>query len=314
MHERPIKVLLIEDNPGDVRLIKEHLADLGDVLIEIEWAAQLGKGLERLSQTADTEPDLVLLDLALPDSHWQRTLDAVQQHAPLVPVIVLTGMEDEAMATLAVQRGAQDYLIKGEVDARTLERAIRYAVERHRAMTELQTMSLTDELTGLHNRRGFATLATQQVAVASRAGTSMMLMFSDLDGLKWVNDNLGHGEGDELLKEAAEILAETFRKSDVIARVGGDEFAVLAVGARPGSGRALLARLRARIEEHNDRPGRRYRVSMSVGTSYFDPDAPRSLDDLMAEADAMMYDQKRRRKQSLGHQPAAPQIEADPQG
>ena len=302
MNNNPVRVLLIEDNPGDVRLIQEVLAEVEAHPIHLTCAGRLASGMEILD---GGETDLVLLDLSLPDSDWRHTLSTVSGYAPFLPVIVLTGMEDEAMATMAVQQGAQDYIMKGEADAHTLSRAIHYAIQRQHARMHLQTISLTDALTGLYNRRGFMTLASQQVTLAGRAGTSLMLLFTDLDALKWVNDNLGHHTGDEFLKEAAVVLQETFRQSDVIGRVGGDELAVLAVGARPSNGELLLKRLRHGMARRNAQPGRDFLISMSVGAVYFNPDMPRPLSELMAEADRLMYEDKRRGKEARGQRPSA---------
>ncbi|MCP3886201.1 MAG: response regulator, partial [Propionibacteriaceae bacterium] len=139
MQDVQLTVLLIEDNPGDARLIQEALSDLTDMSLSIVLADRLSHGVDRL---AAGDVDLVLLDLSLPDSDWQETLKAVHRRSPFVPIIVLTGIEDELVANQAVEEGAQDFLIKGEVDARSLERAIRYAIQRHRTVTALRAMSM----------------------------------------------------------------------------------------------------------------------------------------------------------------------------
>jgi DNA-binding NtrC family response regulator len=123
-----MRVLLIEDNEDDVHFIREMLAERKSVGIELEWTDQLGKGVTRL---AEDKIDVVLLDLSLPDSHGMATFDRVQAHRPNVPIVVLTGLDDEGMAVQAVRKGAQDYLVKTRLDSDRLVRAIRYAVERH---------------------------------------------------------------------------------------------------------------------------------------------------------------------------------------
>ena len=133
MRDNLFKVLLVEDNPGDVRLIGEMLAEVKGARFELQYAGRLSTGLERLAAGGI---DVVLLDLSLPDSQGLDTFARVQAQAPQVPVIVLTGLDDEALAIKAVREGAQDYLVKGQVDSHLLGRAIRYALERARLYQE----------------------------------------------------------------------------------------------------------------------------------------------------------------------------------
>jgi diguanylate cyclase (GGDEF)-like protein len=161
---------------------------------------------------------------------------------------------------------------------------------------ELFSLSITDPLTGLHNRRGFLFLAEQQLKLAERNKSGMVLFFADLDGLKWINDTLGHEEGDKVLIEAATVLKETFRASDIIARLGGDEYAVLTADITEENSEAFTARLQSLIDAQNKQENRRYRLSISVGCSYYDPENPCSLDELMTSADKLMYLQKNIKK------------------
>jgi len=124
----PIKVLLIEDNPGDARLIQDMLADAKTTVFSIDWMQTLASGLKSLSEK---KYDLALLDLGLPDSPQRSTtFTRVQVMAPTLPIIILTGLDDETFAVTTVRRGAQDYLVKGKIDTDTLVRTIRYAVAR----------------------------------------------------------------------------------------------------------------------------------------------------------------------------------------
>jgi diguanylate cyclase (GGDEF)-like protein/PAS domain S-box-containing protein len=165
--------------------------------------------------------------------------------------------------------------------------------ERKRMADEIQSLSITDQLTGLFNRRGFLALAEQQLKIADRTKKALLLLFIDLDGMKWINDNLGHKKGDDALVETANILKKVFRESDIIARVGGDEFSILALGASMEHENIMRNRLQNSIDVNNTRENRDYRISMSVGLACYDPETPCSIDDLMAQADKRMYEQKR---------------------
>jgi diguanylate cyclase (GGDEF)-like protein/PAS domain S-box-containing protein len=172
---------------------------------------------------------------------------------------------------------------------------------------ELLVKSITDELTGLYNRRGFFTLAEQQLKVAQRTKRKMTLFFADLDGMKGINDTLGHGEGDGALCEVATVLKETFRKSDIISRMGGDEFAVLGLDIVDDKARdVLIKRLQVSLDVRNTTEGRTYALSLSVGSAHYDPGKPDSLDELIARADTSMYEQKKTGGQSGGRSRASP--------
>jgi len=165
--------------------------------------------------------------------------------------------------------------------------------ERKRADEEIRMLAISDALTELYNRRGFMTLAEHQIKRANRINKPLILFFIDIDGLKVVNDTLGHEEGDRLLINAANILKQTFRESDIIARIGGDEFAVLAAVNDSETSEIILNRLADRIGSHNAFPDQHYDIAMSIGTAIYNPAIPCSLDDLMSKADQLMYMQKK---------------------
>jgi diguanylate cyclase (GGDEF)-like protein/PAS domain S-box-containing protein len=165
--------------------------------------------------------------------------------------------------------------------------------ERKCMEEEIRELSLRDTLTGLYNLRGFSLIAEQKVKEVNRTKWRAYLTFVDFDGLKVINDTLGHDEGDRALVDTANILLSTFRETDVVGRVGGDEFATFTVEAADFGPEVFLARLRDNIAALNQTQSRPYRLAMSWGTATYDPAAPRSLDDLKAEADALMYQHKR---------------------
>jgi diguanylate cyclase (GGDEF)-like protein/PAS domain S-box-containing protein len=163
---------------------------------------------------------------------------------------------------------------------------------------KLRLLSLTDELTGIYNRRGFFMLADQQLKMAKRLKGKTFMLFADLDNLKGINDSFGHKEGDSALIETAQILKKTCRDSDIIARIGGDEFAVFPVGTTEAFADIITDRLQKLLDAHNAKGSRPYTLSISFGITQSDEKAPLSLQDLLVQADRMMYEQKRKKRES----------------
>lgn len=165
--------------------------------------------------------------------------------------------------------------------------------ERKRREEHIRQQSLVDDLTGLYNRRGFLTLADQHLKLAERTGRNVLLLFADLDDFKEINDRFGHHEGDRALSETARVIRSAFRDSDIIARIGGDEFAILALETSDVSGDLLARRLREALEERNTRSRRGYQIGLSLGIARYDSRTPATVADLLARADALMYEHKR---------------------
>ncbi|MDB4976679.1 MAG: hypothetical protein JWN48_5020 [Myxococcaceae bacterium] len=186
---------------------------------------------------------------------------------------------------------------------RNLEGRLMGAVTVGRDVTERKSLeeqarraALTDELTGLYNRRGFMALGEPMLRGAARYGRGLALLFMDLDGLKEINDRLGHEVGDDLITEAATTLQRCFRGADLLARLGGDEFVVLVEDDDPGA--RLCRRLLDALRAHNQASQKPFQIELSVGFAHFDPAAPCSLGELLAAADRAMYEQKRARRSS----------------
>ena len=167
-------------------------------------------------------------------------------------------------------------------------------ISRRREMErELEAMALNDQLTGLYNRRGFFTLATRELKRAQRSKKNLLLFFIDLDGLKDINDQFGHEEGDRTLTAAAKVLTQTFRISDITSRIGGDEFAILVVDADETLIEKLLLRLYRLINNFNARKTHKSKLALSVGHAVYDPLKPSTLDELISQADQGMYKMKK---------------------
>ena len=177
---------------------------------------------------------------------------------------------------------------------------IQHIEERKSLENKLRIMSVTDELTGLSNRRGFFGFTQQQIKIANRMKRGMLLFFADLDNLKSINDTLGHHEGDQALKETAIILKETFRESDIIARIGGDEFAVLIVDTSDTNENIITTRLQENLKAFSTRGNCSYNLSLSIGIVLYDPEHGCSIDELLSQADKLMYEHKQS-KQKQGN-------------
>ena len=293
MEKPAVRVLLVEDNVGDARLIELALAAARWTRFELERVDTLAAALARASQGGI---DVMLLDLSLPDSSGIQTLREAYAQAREIPIVVFTGLDDDELAFNAVNEGAQDFLVKGRADTELLDRSIRYAIERHRALEQVRQLSIVDELTGLNNRRGFLVLFEHHRELAARKQVPLTLIFIDLDGMKRINDSYGHQEGDRALIETGRLLTATFRKSDVIARLGGDEFCVLLTEGSEQGGEVAINRLIANAESAVASAGRPYRLSLSLGIGRYDPKDPVPVDILIQRADHAMYVQKEAKK------------------
>jgi diguanylate cyclase (GGDEF)-like protein len=295
MFDRAIRLLLVEDNPGDARLFAEMIKEARAFQFELVRRESIDQALIFLAQE---NPDMIVLDLGLPDAGGLEAVRKMQHAAPLVPLVVLTGLDDEASAVEALHAGAQDYLIKGQMSTSLLVRALRYAFERHGMQMALRKESLVDELTGLANRRGFLMLAEQHVELAKRTGASFMMVFIDMDRLKPINDTLGHQMGDAAIAETADVLRVCFRGSDILGRLGGDEFALLLPGTAENSEESIRGRLQREVQLRNAQPDRRYPLSVSVGIVAANAQTEPSMGELLAQADARMYEEKQKRRSS----------------
>ncbi len=275
--------------------LREHLKSTnGDT--ELHGAGELSGALERLSAGG---VDAVILDPDLPDSQGIVTFERMYAFAPDVPVIVLTNNGEDDLAVRAVQGGAQECMLKDEADPPVLLRSVRYAIERHRLLTALRSLSLIDGLTDLYNRRGFNDLGEQYLKLAGRSSRSASLIYLDIDRFKTINDTLGHHVGDRALLSLADTLRDTFRRSDIIGRMSGDEFAVLAFETSEDNAETLVERLRAELTEVNETTRERFQLSVSIGLARYDSDDAVSLEDLLGQAAAAMHQEKRKKRRTV---------------
>jgi len=292
MDEQPIDVLVVEDNPGDARLVLEMLKEESSSRFNVKQAETVRDACDHLN--GEHPIDVVLLDLSLPDESGLDTVRRIVATAGAASVVVMTGAGDDELGRAAMHAGAQDYLVKGQVDGRMLRRALRYAIERHQMKRQLENLSLKDDLTGLNNRRGFLLLAEQQLKIARRNRVGFLLLFLDLDQLKHINDTLGHAEGNRAISEAADVLRSCFRQSDLVARLGGDEFGILSPDTDLLGAASLAEEVRSLVESEQPGGSGLGPVTVSIGCADWEG-GDDSAATLMLRADRRLYSAKARR-------------------
>ncbi len=282
------KVLVVDDDEGVSTFVVTLLCSRG------HSCATAADGFQALDKMKSDRFDAVITDIVMRKMDGFTLTKEILERYPGLPVMVMTGYAGDHSAEDAVEAGAQEFIKKPfSID----EFVIRFdkMMRHHREEKEMVVLSLTDELTGLYNRRRFFVLMEQYLKIASRTKKRLLLLYIDMDDLKKINDQCGHTEGDQALIDFATILKKTFRNSDIIARIGGDEFVVLLESA-DGNEEILITRLHENIKEYNATGSHRYGLSSSLGTAQFDPAYPVSMNELLSRADALMYGQKRRRK------------------
>ena len=291
-----IKLLLVEDNSGDARLMREMLAESDTTQFEVTHVKRLD---EALRQFDSSDFNVMLLDLWLPDGEGLDTVARALAAVSNAPIVVMTTHDDESLAVKAVQSGAQDYLVKGQVDTRGLVRTLRHAVERHRMLSELKRarrrehhLATHDPLTGLPNRQLFYDRLSHAMAYASRHRESLAVLFIDMDHFKAVNDTWGHAVGDKVLTSASERLSAGLRKTDTAARLGGDEFVVILTDLSRIQDAARVAQntLRALAKPYMLGATEIF-VTASAGIAIYPSDGE-AADRLIKNADTAMYKAK----------------------
>lgn len=294
MEEPVYKVLLVEDNEDHIFILKSFLSRVEGVSLDLTVVSRLD---EALSRVQEEQVDIAILDLMLPDSKGLETFNRFHQYFPQIPVVVTTALNDAELGVRAVQLGAQDYLIKGELNGNLLTRSIQFALVRHKKGESLRKLALIDELSQLYNRCGFVSVLHQYLRMTLRDKKTTLFLMVDVDRLKVINDTFGHLEGDRAIVDTAKILRETFRSSDLIGRIGGDEFAVLAIQANEKDISSLRDRLRAKLDQYN-RTNPNFTLSLSVGIIEFEPHEEVEFEELIMQADQDLYAQKRLKRDS----------------
>ncbi|HEY0726401.1 MAG TPA: diguanylate cyclase [Pyrinomonadaceae bacterium] len=311
-----MKILIAEDDPVSCRILTTSLKAWGH---EIVVTRNGSDALEALRQ--DGAPMLAILDWMMPGLTGVeicRRLRTERNEAPIY-IILLTALNCKENLLEGLEAGADDYLTKPfdrhelrvRVQAgariialqenlrqrvRELEDAI---VERQQAEEALRSLSLTDHMTGLYNHRGFYNLAEHHARVSRRSRMKSLLIYADMDGLKQINDTMGHHTGSQAITAVADVLRATFRDCDIIARLGGDEFAILAPNIPLNESRKLIERLRNNLTAYNESGQHQFHLSLSIGAVEIDHTYEFGIEDQMAKADAEMYRDKNERRALL---------------
>ncbi|SRR6266498_778646 len=317
-------ILVVDTRPADRQIIVALLGSFGHRVLEASDGAQA------LELARAELPDLVITDIVMPNMDGFTLVRGLRAEPLLsgVPVIFQTAhyLESEIhkLATASgiehilgkptepqeILRAVQESLNHPAVRSRLpqtgqlhrehlqllADKLYQKNLELEKANERLRNLSLTDELTGLNNRRGFAILANGLFKFARRANHPLCLLYIDMDSLKQINNTFGHAEGDTALNHFARILTETFRDSDVIARMSGDEFAALTIDANENNIAVIRSRLESNVESYNLISVRGYALSFSMGVITVDLDSTFTVDRLLAQADAAMYEHKQSKK------------------
>jgi diguanylate cyclase (GGDEF)-like protein len=287
MESTHYKILVVDDEEPMRKLIVSLLSPKGHQCVTAN------NGREALDKFMETKFDALITDIVMPEMDGITLTEELSKHYQNLPVMVMTGYTEEYSAETAIASGAREFINKPFSISEFLIRFDKM-MRDHKGEEALLALSLIDELTGLYNRRRFFVLTDQYLKLSVRTKKRLLLLFIDMDNLKWINDHQGHNEGDQALIDLANILKKTFRESDIIARIGGDEFVVLSESTDE-NGEIVLTRLYENIKDHNAKGSRCYTLSISVGTTQFDPKYPISIDELLSKADALMYAQKRKK-------------------
>jgi len=274
-------ILIVDDDETLLPMLKEGF-ELQGYRCE---AARSGEAALELVKNISF--DILVADIVLPGLKGFELIEKAKRLRPDTVAIIMTGFINKYTYDTAIEAGASD-LIKKPFTLKELMIRIEHA----QVLKHLRETSVIDELTGLYNRRGFFTVAEQQVALAKRERRGMVMLYAGLDDLEIIHDRWGSQEGDRALIASAVILKATFRKSDIISRIGEDAFVILTIGVAGDDIDKITGRLQKNIDAHNAMNGRDYTLSMSLCKLHYDPQNSRPIDELLAYGEDMMRKKK----------------------
>ena len=309
-----IQVLLIEDNGGDARLVREYL-DPPSMSVRFGaprpgWASDtespsgykvhhvesLGEALAALLKNRF---DVMLLDLELPDSARKETAAALREFGAGLPIVILSGMDDLIAAEEAIEYGFQDYLVKREVGEKSLRRAIRHALVRHRSRQSVQEDALRDEVTGLYNLRGLKLAGARHLATAEQGEQPCMVLVIRIADFPRLDIDV---RGRAMLAWVGGVLQATFSADDALARIGQDAFVVCSLPCDGQRASELVTELEQRLSTWSADPSWPGRVTVSVGAAPYQ--SAETIEELLDAAAASAEPRQRPRRSRI----------ADPRG
>jgi len=284
-----IRVLVIDDDRLQVRLLQAHFKNFRHGAYSLDWSETYEDGLAQLLTGAYSA---CLLDFRLGDRDGLQLIREATERGCRTPIVFLTAEASENVDIQAMEAGALDYLVKGEINPRSLERSLRYALKLGESLEALRKLATRDELTGLLNRREFDRIMAEEEERARRFGQPLSLVVIDLDLFKSINDRHGHAVGDAVLKEAAARMAESIRTVDRAARIGGEEFALILVQTDRASALEVARRAISSVAKGEVKTGAlSIAVTASAGVATLPSDALTAAD-LFAVADKALYSAK----------------------
>src|SRR5438309_1176027 len=264
-----VRVLLIEDDAAYARVVDAMLQSVASVHFQMDHATSARAAIDRLSSS---RYEVVILDLGLPDAQELEGLRALVVTVPDVPIVILSGAENEVLALQALKSGAQDYLIKGQATTDGLVRGVRYAIERKQSELQMKQLAYHDSLTGLPNRRLLIEHLNSTLRRAARNRTTVGLLFIDIDRFKQINDTLGHEAGDRVLQTLASRMTHSLRSSDTLARLSGDEFVAIVEAKRREELSLVAEHLIRQLKAPLATTGVDLSVTASIGVSAYPSD------------------------------------------
>ena len=294
--QKSIRLLVVENDEDDLLLIQEALSEMEEASYWRTWMRPCHPVFVRslkgaLSALSRERFDAALLDLHLPDSSGLEPLFRLRDEAASLPVVALADPGDESLAQIAVREGAQDYLVKTDLDCTPLARCLRYAIEREVLRANLRRMSFWDEATGLYSLSGFLNMAEHDIGLLRRMGRALVLCLADLDGLEELRAREGRQPAELALLETADILRGSFHEADLVASLGNGRFGILTLDADHIGPRQTLAG--RRLSEWTKRRRSRLPLSLAFGAATLDPGVPLSLEELVRNAEQSLCENRR---------------------
>ena len=320
-------ILIVDPSSEDRRPYVTLLGNYGYRLLEAS------DGIQALEMARAELPDLIITDILMPHMDGFTFVRRLRAEPLLmgVPVIFQTASYDVTEIHKIAHASGIRHILRKPAEPQEILRAVNESIKRpvthhrlpqtgqlqrehlqlladklYQKVTELEkanerlrSISLTDGLTSLNNRRGFMILATGLLKFARRADYSVCLIYIDLDSLKYINDTFGHSGADATITQFARILTETFRESDVIGRLGGDEFVALIIDATKEDLQSMEARLQSNVDAYNMKADPRQALSFSMGTIWADLGSNVTMEELLSQADQAMYAHKLHRKRRV---------------